>query len=173
MVKDSKLIKLHIGCGANHMKGWVNVDCLDMGQEVICNLNAEPWPFTDNSVGEIYANHVLEHIDINVFFSQIKRICAEGCIIRSNTPHCSHISAFCHLQHRNYFGLNSFDEGFLKEFEMQKILTPKKRELVWRKRFYPSIIDRIINKFPEFSERYLAHYLGGIEEMRFVLRVNK
>src|SRR5882724_9186504 len=55
-------MKLEFGGGKKPRgDGWVNVDqCQEA--DVIHNLNLRPWPFADDSAGEIYSSHCLEHL---------------------------------------------------------------------------------------------------------------
>jgi predicted SAM-dependent methyltransferase len=89
-------LKLNIGCGFNKLDGYVNVDGFpDCGPDVIWDLERTPWPFPEDSVDEIVAHHVLEHIGqaTDVFFAIVKeiyRVLRHGGEIRINVPHPLH-----------------------------------------------------------------------------------
>lgn len=56
-------MKLHLGCGSNKLKGWVNIDSVEA-----CNPDrvldiTQPLPFDALSVDEILAEDLLEHFD--------------------------------------------------------------------------------------------------------------
>lgn len=56
--------KLHLGCGEDIKEGYINLDFLKMdGVDVVHNLNKFPYPFEDNQFDEVYASHILEHLD--------------------------------------------------------------------------------------------------------------
>lgn len=55
-------MKLNLGCGDKLMPGYVNVDICG-SPDLICDLSKFPWPFEDNSVEEVFAEHFLEHVD--------------------------------------------------------------------------------------------------------------
>jgi len=56
------MLKLNLGCGRDTRSGWVNIDLRPgPGVDMVMDLS-EPLPFPDNSIEEIYASHVLEHI---------------------------------------------------------------------------------------------------------------
>lgn len=56
------MIRLNVGCGDYPLEGWVNVDVRALpGVDVVSR--AEALPFADSSVTEIYAGHVLEHLE--------------------------------------------------------------------------------------------------------------
>src|SRR3546814_16823759 len=55
-------LKLNIGCGFNKLDGYLNVDGFsDCAPDMLWDLESTPWPFDEDAVDEIYANHVLEH----------------------------------------------------------------------------------------------------------------
>jgi predicted SAM-dependent methyltransferase len=57
-------VKLNLGCGARHIKGFVNVDLADnwtsIQPDVVCDITG-PLPFPDDHADEIHAYHVVEH----------------------------------------------------------------------------------------------------------------
>ncbi|MBW2411982.1 MAG: hypothetical protein JRF72_19470 [Deltaproteobacteria bacterium] len=87
----SATIKLNLGCGQNHKAGYVNVD--RYGQPDICHdLETFPWPWAENSVGEVVLNHVLEHLGESrsiylKIIQEIYRICKHGAAVHVAVPH--------------------------------------------------------------------------------------
>jgi hypothetical protein len=55
-------IRLDLGCGQNPKEGFEGVDLYGDKAKHIVDLFKFPWPFKDNSVDEIYASHLLEHV---------------------------------------------------------------------------------------------------------------
>jgi len=56
--------KLNLGCGTDTKPDYVNVDVYSLdGVDRVVDLNATPWPWDDDSVAEIHASHVFEHLD--------------------------------------------------------------------------------------------------------------
>ena len=88
-------MKLNLGCGYNHIEGYVNVDHdASSNPEVVANLE-ERLPFEDSSVKEIVLNHVLEHLGhtTSTFLSIIKelyRVSANEGEIKIAVPHYLH-----------------------------------------------------------------------------------
>ncbi len=93
-----ELMKLNLGCGENHLAGYVNVDKLG-DPDVRHDLETFPWPWPDDSVDEIQIVHVLEHLGqrTEVYLSIIKelyRICRDGARLRIVVPHFRHQNFF-------------------------------------------------------------------------------
>lgn len=90
----SDTLKLNLGSGQNKRPGYVNVD--KYGEpDLLCDLEAFPWPWNDNSVDEIVLNHVLEHLGETkeVYLGIIKelyRVCKPGATIHISVPHPRH-----------------------------------------------------------------------------------
>ena len=52
---------LHLGCGNNILKGWLNTDITTYDN--ISYLNAEhPFPIEDNTLDYIFSEHMFEHL---------------------------------------------------------------------------------------------------------------
>ena len=83
--KETKLLKLDLGCGPNPREGFEGVDSLDFGQKHVVDLT-EPWPWPDNSVEEAHSSHFIEHLDARErvhFFNELYRVLVHGgkCLI--------------------------------------------------------------------------------------------
>ena len=70
------MTKLNLGCYKTIMKDYINVDKQKLkGVNVICDLDIEPYPFENNSINEIYASSIIEHLEnLGIFFKECKRI---------------------------------------------------------------------------------------------------
>ena len=58
------MMKLHLGCGDRILKGWTNIDILPWNSQVF-EGDVTIFTFDDNSIDEIYASHVLDHLSRN------------------------------------------------------------------------------------------------------------
>lgn len=89
-------MNLNMGCGHNKMEGWVNVDLFpECGPDVVCDLEALPWPWADDSVDRVLFNHSLEHLGQNArtflgMMRELYRVCRNGATIEINVPHPRH-----------------------------------------------------------------------------------
>jgi hypothetical protein len=119
----SALLKLNLGCGFNKVSGFLNID-----SEEACNPDQvvdleKPWPFPDNSVTEIRATHVLEHLgqETSVFLGVMKemyRVCIDGARIDIQVPHHDHWTFHADPTHVRKIlpeGLKLFDQQLNRE----------------------------------------------------------
>lgn len=104
-----KLPKVDLGSGDKNIEDWIHVDISkEFKPEVVCDLNFG-LPFRSNSIGQIRAFSVLEHLnDIVNIMNEIWRVCADGAIISIYVPHCRSIMASADPTHRNLFNEESF-----------------------------------------------------------------
>ena len=104
------MIKVHVGCGARILKGWVNIDVAYThygpylkyygefyAEEVrgtksdllILDVTQEPLPFPDNSVDVIFHEDFIEHLDQRgqiIFLAEALRVLKPYAVHRVNTP---------------------------------------------------------------------------------------
>ena len=101
MSSKEKLLKLNLGCGFHAYPGWLNVDKQEScDPDMQVDLEETPWPWDENSVGEVRLIHTLEHLgsDPRVFVSVMKelyRVCRHGAHIHIVASHPRHESFLC------------------------------------------------------------------------------
>lgn len=94
--KETRDLRLNLGCGKRKMSGYLNVDvAADCEPDLQCDLEQFPWPWQDNSVSEIILHHVLEHLGQSpkVFLAimcELYRICKDNAKITVNVPDPHH-----------------------------------------------------------------------------------
>lgn len=92
----SAALRLNLGCGSRQMEGCVNVDRYAGCQpDALVDLEQFPWPWADNSVGEIHLIHSLEHLGETVsnylkIFQEMWRVCQPGALVHIVVPHPRH-----------------------------------------------------------------------------------
>ncbi|HLC59849.1 MAG TPA: methyltransferase domain-containing protein [Candidatus Nanoarchaeia archaeon] len=172
--------KLHLGCGTNIKKEYVNLDKEKIkGVDVVHNLDKYPWPFPDNYFEEVYGQDVIEHVqDLFRAMKEINRICKNGAKVRLIVPYW-HSSAAFYPNHNYFFNVDSmkmftelnrsYDNYY--GFKMEKIkLLPSR--IGWiippiplPKSLFPNVMDL----------RHLVSYLLGeiILKIDFELRAVK
>jgi len=162
--------KLHLGCGTNILKGYINLDIMKLkGVDVTHNLNKIPYPFKNNTFDEIVANHVIEHLEniLNVV-QELSRISKNGAILKIRVPYYNSQGAFQDPTHTHFFAITSFDY-FTKE-SGYGFYSPVKFKIL-KKEAVPTRLGRI---FPKFMRIPLSLVFGEfIRELYFELKVIK
>jgi len=108
-------MKLHLGCGNDLRKGYVNCDISkEVNPDKIIDLEKK-LPFKDNSVDEILANHVFEHVENFVpLMHEIFRVCKKNAKIEIRVPFYSSWGQYndpTHVRFFSPFTFNYFREG--------------------------------------------------------------
>lgn len=101
------LLKLDLGCGPNKQLGFFGVDQYAMPNvDLVWDLGdrSKPWPWPDNSVGEVHCSHFLEHLpggDERVWFmNELCRVLAPGASARIIVPAWSSGRAYGDFTHQ-------------------------------------------------------------------------
>ena len=89
-------LRIDLGCGSARRDGFVGLDVFPGPQvDHVIDLTADPFPFPDDSVDEVFSAHFLEHIDSpNHVFGEIGRVCRDGARIEFWTPYAFTNEAF-------------------------------------------------------------------------------
>jgi ubiquinone/menaquinone biosynthesis C-methylase UbiE len=155
-------MKINMGCGTDIKKGYLNVDIAKLeGVDKLVNLNKYPLPFKENSVDEIYLNHVLAHLDDpTTFLGEVNRILKKGGKIIILVPHFTSATAYWGGVRKHQFSWATFQRytktnkrGYYFNFSFSRILVDfqfqKKPFLVfWR----GGLLRLIANKWPYLYE---------------------
>ena len=82
------MIKLHLGCGKNYMKDYINIDIISNIADIKIDIN-DLSLYETESVDEIYASHVLEHfklIQLPVLLKEWNRVLKKNGLLRIAVP---------------------------------------------------------------------------------------
>ena len=103
---------LNLACGLTYIKGAINVDYTETKTcDMEVNLTELPWPWTSNSIDEIYMLHIIEHFDSDTVIAVLKeihRILKKGGLIHIQCPHFSSMLALACIDHKKPFSILSF-----------------------------------------------------------------
>ena len=84
---NARGLKLHIGCGAHELPGWVN---LDVHPAPLCWNVQWGLPFADGAASHVFVSHLFEHLffphDAMAFLAELKRVLAPGGRVRLVVP---------------------------------------------------------------------------------------
>ncbi len=110
-------MKLLLGGGSKHKDGFTNIDILPLKEvDIVANL-AEGIPLDDNSVDEVLAENILEHLPDTVFImEEIWRVCKPTAKVVIKVPYFKSTAAFKDPTHIKFFTertMEYFDRNFV------------------------------------------------------------
>ncbi|MFZ1970831.1 MAG: methyltransferase domain-containing protein [Candidatus Nanoarchaeia archaeon] len=178
-------MKLNLGCGQVKLDGYLNCDISStVNPDMVINLEKK-LPFKDDSVDEIIAYHVIEHVwNIIPLINEMHRVVKKGGRIDIRVPYYSSSAAASDLTHLHPFSFTSFD---YVEFEPKgknhigKIQSHEygdirfkffKKEIVFCRTYTFFGLYFFANKFPNIYEAFFAN-LFPANEVHFILEVVK
>jgi hypothetical protein len=171
-----------LGCGNKKIDGFINVDGNpNCNPDIRADLDKGLGVFDDNSIDEIRAEHVLEHVDdLLMVLSEMNRVSKDGAIWNIFVPHYSH--GFVHPFHKRGFCCRTFEWFFDKaspenygnfDLTVENVRLNYTRAPEGLLRILVSPIDFFANLHQRLCERVWCYWVGGFEEIHFTIRVNK
>lgn len=109
-------LKLHLGCGQNCFKGWVNID-IDSSKADFNHDLTMPLPYKDNSVDYIYNEHFIEHLTVHQgvnFLIECHRVLKPEGILRIATPNVTYALLRYFFFWRKQGWIDKYGYGYLK-----------------------------------------------------------
>ena len=103
-------MKLNIGAGHDIYDGWINHDIAALpGIDVVHDLNLTPWPWNDESMDEVVAYDVIEHLDDFIkIMEELWRVMAVGGRAKIRVPYMGSWSFAADPTHRRAFHESTF-----------------------------------------------------------------
>ena len=103
-------LKLNLGCGLIIVPNMINVDIVPLpGVDVVTDLD-QAWPWADETVDEIIASHLFEHVENPVtFMTEAWRVLIPGGTLDIRVPYYRHIFAFTDPTHKRFCTELTFD----------------------------------------------------------------
>lgn len=134
---NTKAYNIHVGCGYNHMDGWLNCDQFPTpATDVVFDLE-QPWPIQTNSQCQAYASHVVEHLpNWRMFFQEAWRVLQPGGRLMIRVPYGMHPAAYWDPGHVKPWMIEAF--VFFQPGYAQQIGNDEHAD--WR---WPFAIERI------------------------------
>jgi glycosyltransferase involved in cell wall biosynthesis len=88
-------MKLNLGCGHDHLEGWINVDVVEQVKpDVLLDLRQE-WHWANDTVHEVLLKDILEHFtweDLQWVMSELSRVTALGAVVTVRVPNIDQIT---------------------------------------------------------------------------------
>lgn len=179
-------MRLDLGCGQRATEGFVGVDIkAGSGVDHVVDLFAgKRWPWKANSVEEIIANHLVEHIPhyrpeykgvdgFFVFFNEVYRVCKNEAFVTLNHPYSRNDRAFWDPTHTRYIhemtwyyldrnwrevqGLDHYDATC--DFEVVNIAT--------------TVHDRFLTRHHEAAQFAREHHFNAVGDLNVLLKARK
>ncbi|MBL7196615.1 MAG: class I SAM-dependent methyltransferase [Candidatus Omnitrophica bacterium] len=148
---------------------------------VMHDLNLFPYPFQDNEFDEIWAEHVLEHVDnLDKVMEELWRIAKPCGAIKILVPAWMAWQAYADPTHKRFFTRESFDfwdasthlgreRGY---YISQKAKFKAEKKLIRFKGPFLSFFQPLFNKYYNFYRSYLV-WIFPANDIRFELEVIK
>ena len=174
-------MKLHLGCGNDYKKGYVNCDISqEVNPDMIVDLEKK-LPFKDNSVSEVVANHVLEHVKNFIpLMHELHRICKKNARIKIKVPFFSAWGQYndpTHVRFFTPFTFNYFKKGnYSHEVGLKNDMLEVKKVKINFGIGKSSKLNCIMNPLVNFNHTFYCRFLAFIfpsSEIEYELEVIK
>lgn len=102
-------MKINLGSGDTKYEGFINIDFdIRSNPDYCINIETEILPFEDNTVDEVIAHHVLEHLGDGYFhvLKELYRVCKNGALIDIRVPHPRHYTFLDDPTHKRAITVN-------------------------------------------------------------------
>lgn len=128
-------MKLHVGAGReDRREGWTNLDIADWdGVDIVADIT-DHIPLEDDTVEEMLASHVIEHIaDPLAAFQELWRVAKDGCTIEVHVPYGTSDLAWTDPTHVRPYFMGSWapfgqpyhwrmEQGYTADWRLDKVL---------------------------------------------------
>jgi SAM-dependent methyltransferase len=177
---------LELGCGRNKRKNAIGLDRISLpGVDIVHDLNRTPYPFEDSSFDEIYAIHVIEHLDsILSIMEEIHRISRPNGRVVIVTPHHSDSISWqdpTHKWHLNLYSFSYFEPDYPTNYYTRARFRVRSKEVelaaIWKAigiQFLVNLDRRMPSArfIKKLWEQHLCFVLRG-KQMTFMLETIK
>ena len=169
-------MKINLGSGYKRIDGFLNVDDDPLvSPDFLCNIEKEKLPFDDNSVEEIRAHHIFEHIGAGFIplMQEIYRVSKHDAILDilvphhfhdnyySDPTHCRPITVggmymFCQKTNKEHIEMYGSNSGIGLKYNINF-------EMVWfdfeYDQFYIEMVDRMKKKIEDETITHDEHFM--------------
>jgi len=167
-------LKINLGGGNKKINGYKNIDKIKNNNvDIVHDLNIFPYPFENDSISEIIADNVFEHLDDLVkVLEEIYRICKNNAIIKIFVPYFKSTGAFTDITHKHFFSEKSFD--FLNDNHEYKYYTKSKFKVIEKKLITKKFSNKhIIRDFLPYKKFFNYFIFNIYDEIYFELKCIK
>jgi hypothetical protein len=184
---NNTLLKLNIGAGYKKYSGFLNVDAdKNCKPDILMDFESDKIPLDDNSVEQIIAHHILEHVGLGFFhlMKEIYRVSRHGAMVDIRVPHHFHetfINDPTHKRPITVEGMRLFSKEY-NRLEIERHGSSSTLGLMYDVDFqivafdyvYDPFYDRIIKESSnEVLSRLMREAVNTTQETHIVLMVIK
>ena len=150
-IKQKEITKLNLGCGKFQMEDYLNVDFIDLGQDMVVDLNKLPLPFDENCFEEIVIRQTLGHLNSENnyqvrFLTDVHRVCKPNRIIKLNV---NYKDADRNIQHTKGYDINAL-------MRLYDINEDTKESVLFKKKLFK--LSGIIKNQPTRIGKYVPNF---------------
>lgn len=147
-------MKLHLGCGKNHLEGWINKD-----KEIDIT---KPLPWGAYTADFIFLEHVIEHVtsaEAIFFFNQAYRVLKPGGVLRISFPDIERVTCLSLREFEKYSKTRNETIGscilsIAKDWGHKTIWTMTSMSLILKSIGFSTIT------FPEYGKSEILELMG-------------
>jgi predicted SAM-dependent methyltransferase len=115
-------LKINLGGGEERIEGFLNIDIVELPTVDIVADITKGLPLPDNSVIEIRADYVLEHLPNTAkIMEELYRVCKPGAKLKIKVPYFKSTAAFKDPTHVSFFTERTFeyfDRAFIEAHKL-------------------------------------------------------
>ena len=155
-------MKIHLCCGNQIIRDWINVDVCDFDQQVVADIEKR-WDFAeDETVSEIYCKDGFEHVEsAEHFLREAARVLHVGGTLRLWVPHFKNPSAY-RITHKRLMSWSYFDAFPEPHDAVQNLSVISNKIYIGTKESkYWSLLHVLVNRIPKWWDR--LGYVSNIE----------
>ena len=175
-------MKLHLGCGVDYKEGYINCDWTDkIKVDKVVDLEKPLIMFESNSITEVLANHVFEHINNFIpLMQELHRVCKKDSKIIIRTPFYSSWGQFNDPTHVRFFTPYTFNyfkvNQYSHEVDCDKDMFEVEKVNINFGKGASSKLNKIINPIVNLNHKIYCRFFAWIlpcAEIEYELRVLK
>lgn len=109
-INNKASLKIDLGCGPNKLEGFIGIDRISLTNvDIVSDVLEGLRLFPDNSVNEINARSLLEHVDnLEKIMDEVWRVLKKNCKFHVFVPHFSNPYFYSDYTHTKFMGLYTF-----------------------------------------------------------------
>ena len=173
--KKQDLIRYDLACGQSKREGFIGVDIEKMdGVDIVCDLEAYPWPIESDTADEIHCSHFVEHLtDFCAFMDETWRICKDGATLTFVHPYQTSTRAWQDPTHKraiNEVSWYYFNQEWRAMQKLDHYPVQCDFEVVSITAFYNEPWNLKSEEAKQFA---MQHYWNVISDLTVVLKAKK